>query len=120
MYKVFAGQRPPVDLASMPEGFRKLLESCWAADPSQRPGFREILGRLRQLLSEERQRRFQARLGASQHCIAVACICQASSGPDPSVLLGFGLASTRATREWALGGQTVAESIKQAVACCVL
>lgn len=61
MYKVFAGQRPPVDLDAMPEGFRNLLEDCWASEPSMRPSFKEILGRLRQLLSEERQRRFQAR-----------------------------------------------------------
>ena len=61
MYKVFAGQRPPVDTEGMPEGFRNLLEDCWASEPSLRPSFKEILGRLRQLLSEERQRRFQVR-----------------------------------------------------------
>ena len=61
MYKVFAGQRPPVDLDAMPEGFRNLLEDCWASEPNLRPSFKEILGRLRQLLSEERQRRFQVR-----------------------------------------------------------
>ena len=59
MFKVFAGQRPPVDTEGMPEGFRNLLEDCWASEPSLRPSFKEILGRLRQLLSEERQRRFQ-------------------------------------------------------------
>ncbi len=41
MYKVFAGQKPPVDRGAMPGGFRDLLESCWENDPAARPSFRE-------------------------------------------------------------------------------
>jgi hypothetical protein len=65
MYKVFAGQKPPVDRGAMPAGFRDLLESCWENDPAARPSFREILTRLRQLLSEERQRRFALQRAAA-------------------------------------------------------
>jgi len=65
MYKVFAGQKPPVDRGAMPGGFRDLLESCWENDPAARPSFREILTRLRQLLSEERQRRFALQRAAA-------------------------------------------------------
>ncbi|KAF0909532.1 hypothetical protein E2562_037169 [Oryza meyeriana var. granulata] len=38
--------RPPVPASCDPE-WRRLMEQCWAPDPSQRPAFTEIAGRLR-------------------------------------------------------------------------
>uniref|UniRef100_A0A0E0IR94 Protein kinase domain-containing protein n=1 Tax=Oryza nivara TaxID=4536 RepID=A0A0E0IR94_ORYNI len=38
--------RPPVPVSCDPE-WRRLMEQCWAPDPSQRPAFTEIAGRLR-------------------------------------------------------------------------
>ncbi|XP_074573007.1 RAF-like serine/threonine-protein kinase 20 isoform X2 [Curcuma longa] len=40
--------RPPVPESCAPE-WKSLMEQCWAAEPSQRPGFTEIVNRLRAL-----------------------------------------------------------------------
>lgn len=41
-------QRPPVPSAC-PEFLKNLIEMCWAESPAARPGFKEILARLKQM-----------------------------------------------------------------------
>jgi hypothetical protein len=54
---VFTGRRPAVDLDAMPPRYSALLQECWATDPAARPGFAEIIPRMRELITDERAAR---------------------------------------------------------------
>lgn len=57
MPAVFTGRRPAVDLDAMPPRYSALLQECWATDPAARPGFAEIIPRMRELITDERAAR---------------------------------------------------------------
>ena len=44
--KVIAGYRPALP-AGMPEGYSRLMQACWHEEPSERPGFQDIVKDLR-------------------------------------------------------------------------
>ncbi|BDA50693.1 probable mitogen-activated protein kinase kinase kinase 12 at C-terminar half [Coccomyxa sp. Obi] len=54
LFKVFSGLKPDVP-PDMPGDYRALMEACWATEPAERPTFRDILPRLRTMLSAARE-----------------------------------------------------------------
>ena len=51
---MFSGLKPEVP-PDMLADYRALMESCWATEPAERPTFRDILPRLRAMLSAARE-----------------------------------------------------------------
>ncbi|CAL8465124.1 g4659 [Coccomyxa elongata] len=54
LFKVFSGLKPDVP-PDMRADYRALMEACWATEPAARPTFRDILPRLRAMLSAARE-----------------------------------------------------------------
>ncbi len=54
LFKVFSGLKPKVP-PDMRADYRALMEACWATEPAARPTFRDILPRLRHMLSAARE-----------------------------------------------------------------
>ena len=47
-HQVQRGQRPSLP-PDTPQGFKAVVEDCWRQDPASRPGFTEVLHRLREV-----------------------------------------------------------------------